>query len=270
MSFARTIAIFTAVGSLAGASHAQAQRLLSVDGQRASIHLEVTKPIVSRDGLFAGSRFATSVWDASLVLPLDRGPTLFARMGLAYASIEGLDDGLTLANPRVGAMVGGEGGRRRAEVHVDLPLATELGVDYATGIGIFSEYEEFERFAKDSWSVGASASAEAEPGPGAFVGARVGGTVLVPTSGDTDIFGLFSFYGDAPTDESRFRLEFSGSVLASRTGVDFSARTAFFASLEVAWPMTRFAPAVFVRAPIDDTLDGTVALVVGARLRVRG
>jgi hypothetical protein len=199
--------------------------------------------------------------------PLAAGPTLFARVGLMYAAIEGLDGSVTVSNPRVGALFGSDLGGRRAEVHVDLPFASETSETYATGIAIFSDYEEKERFLVDTWSVGGSASAEIEPGPGAFLGARAGSTVVIPNDGSTNVYALVSLYGDAPTDETRFRIEFSSLALLSESDVDFSDRTTFFASLDVTWPDARYSPTLFVRAPIDNTLDARVPLVAGARLR---
>ena len=245
------------------------QRHLPLGGAGPYIQLEVTKPFVSQDGPFSGASFSSSGWDASVTYPLAGGPTLFARMGLMYASIEGLDGSVALSNPRVGAMFGSEGGKR-AELHLDLPLASHFGDTYASGIAIFSDYEELERFTADTWAVGASASVETEPGPGSFVGARAGATVLIPTSGSRDAFALFSLFGNAPTDRTRFRIEFSSLVLVTGSDIGFSDRSTFFASLDVTWPFTRFSPTLFVRAPVDDTLDATVPIVLGARLRVGG
>jgi hypothetical protein len=249
----------------AGPASVSGQRHLSVGGEGPSLQLEITKPFVSQDGPFAGTSFSSSGWDASVTYPLEGGPTLFARMGLMYASIEGLDGSLALSNPRLGAMFGADRGTR-AELHVDLPFATNLGDTYASGIGIFSDYEELERFTADTWAAGGSASIEAEPGPGAFIGARAGATVLIPTSGSRDAFALVSVFGEAPTDRTRFRIEFSSLTLVTGSDLDFSERSTFFGSLDVTWPFTRFSPTVFVRAPVDNTLDATVPVVLGARL----
>ena len=246
-----------------------AQRTLPVGHARPSLHLELSKPFVSAHGPFAGARLSTTVWDASVVVPLGRGPTLFARGGLAYASIEGIGNSLIFANPRIGAMVGREGGLR-AEAHVDLPFAREWGSDYASGVAYFTSHEEFERFETDSWSLGASASAEREMDVDAFFGARLGGTLFVPTRADADAFGLISIFGHSQPNRTRVRIEFSAMMRASGTGLDFSQRTTFFASLEAGLPFSRFAPELFVRAPIDETLDGTVPIVAGLRLRLGG
>jgi hypothetical protein len=187
-------------------------------------------------------------------------------MGLMYAAIEGLDGSLTLSNTRLGAMVGSNEGGKRAELHVDLPLAQEYGEDYATGIAIFSDYEELERFEPDAWAVGASASAEIEPGPGAFVGVRAGTTVLIPSGGGKDAFARIALFGHAPTDRTRFTIEFSSQILLTRSELTFSESSTFFAGLEIKWPFTRFSPTLFVRAPIDETLDARVPVTAGLRL----
>jgi hypothetical protein len=249
-------------------SNVSGQQHLPIGGAGPTLQLEATKPFVSQDGPFAGARFASSGWDASLAYPLSGGPTLFGRMGLTYAAIDGLDGSLTLSNPRLGALFGTTEGGRRAEVHVDLPLASEFGEGYSTGMAIFSGYHELEHYELDSWAVGASASAEIEPGPGAFLGVRGGMTLLIPTSGARDAFALLALFAHAPTDRTRFRFEFIAHGLLTESGaeVTFSDRTTFFGSLDVMWPFTRFSPTLFVRAPVDDTLDGTVPFVAGLRL----
>jgi hypothetical protein len=263
--------IAVSVSALAGTAWpASAQRYSPVGGEGPVLDVEVTKPFVSADGPFAGTSFASSGWDATVTYPLGSGPTLFARMGLMYAAIEGLDGSLALGNPRVGVLVGSASGGRGAEVHVDLPMATSFGDSYASGIGIFSNFEERERFLADTWGVGATGSARVEAGPNSFLGARLGGRVLVPTQGDTDVYATVSVYGDAPTDETRFRIEFSSLYLVSREGVDFSDRSTFFGSLDITWPSARLSPTLFVRVPIDNTLDATVPIVAGARVRIGG
>jgi hypothetical protein len=248
---------------------ASAQRTLPVGQARPSLHLEFSKPFVSAHGPFTGARLATTVWDASVVVPLGGGPTLFARGGLAYASIEGLDNSLAIAKPRIGAMIGREAGLR-AEAHLDLPFAREFGSDYASSIAVFTNHEELERFETDSWSVGASGSVEREMDPGAFFGGRLGGTLLMPDGADADAFAFVSLFGHTMPNRTRVRIEFAAMMLASGAGLGFGERTTFFASLEAGLPFSRLAPELFVRAPLDESLDGTVPLVVGLRLRVGG
>jgi len=248
---------------------AAAQRHLPIVRDAPYLQLEVTKPFTSQDGPFAGTSFSSTGWDLSATYPLAGGPTLFARMGLMYASIEGLDGSVAFSNPRVGAMFGSDGDKR-AEVHLDLPLATDFGDIYASGIAIFADYEELERFTADTWAVGGSASIEGQPGPGAFVGARGGAKVLIPADGSRDAYAQLSVFGHAPTDRTRFRIEFSSLLLVTADDLDFSDRSTFFASLDVTWPSTRFSPTLFVRVPVDETLDATVPIVLGARLRAGG
>jgi hypothetical protein len=264
-----TILLVIACSTAGLPAFASAQRTLPVGQARPSLHVELAKPFVAGHGPFAGARLSTTVWDASFVVPLGGGPTLFARGGLAYASIEGIDHSLAIAKPRVGAMIGREEGLR-GEAHVDLPFAKELGNDYASGIALFTAHEEFERFETNSWSIGASASAEREMDVDAFFGARVGGTLRIPTGGDADVLGLASVFAHSRPGRARVRVEFSTLMLASRPGLDFSERTTFFASLEAGLPFARFGPEFFARAPIDESLDGTVPLVAGVRMHWGG
>ena len=264
--------LLSVAAGVAAPSTVWAQRGLPSDGAGPSLHVEVAKPFVDDLGVFAGASFATTVWDLAVVFPLAGGPTLFARGGLSYASIEGLDPSVTISKPRLGALFG-VSGAIRAEAHVDLPFAREFGSDdYATGIAFFTGYEELERFLPDTWSVGASATAENETNPGTFAGARLGGTVLVPTEGsaDMDLYAVYAIFGHVAAGSSRVRLELSGIALVTEPGLHFSDRTFFFASLEVQRPSSRFAPELFVRAPVDGGIQSSVSLVVGARVRVGG
>jgi hypothetical protein len=273
MSRSIAVALLVCVAAaITSPSSASAQRGLPTGGAGPSLRLEVAKPFVDNLGVFSGVSVATTVWDLALVVPLAGKPTLFARLGLSYASIEGLDPSMTISKPRLGAMFGGEGAIR-AEAHVDLPFVREFGSDdYATGIAFFTGYEELERFLPDTWSIGASATAENETNTGTFAGARLGGTLLVPTgsSADTDLYAVYAIFGHVPAGSSRVRLELSGLALVTQPGLDFSDRTAFFAALEVLRPDSRFAPEFFVRAPVDEGIHGAITLVVGARAHLGG
>jgi hypothetical protein len=244
------------------------QYQLPIGGGRPSLHVEVTKPFVSKFGPFAGARLRTSIWDASVVVPLEGAPTLFARMGVVYAHIEGLAPSMTIGKPRFGAMVGDA--HRLAEIHVDVPVGSEYGEDYATGVGIFADYEELERFETEAWSFGASTSLEWEtPTPNAYVGVRAGATLVIPDGG-SDAYGVIGLFAQAPTVETRFRFEISAVALASRSDLGFDQRTAFFASLEIARPNASGAPTAFVRLPFDERIERGVALVGGVRFQIGG
>ncbi len=273
MSRKMAAALVASVSALVAVpSSAWAQRGLAAGGVGPSLRIEVAKPFVDGLGVFAGASVSTTVWDAAVVVPLDGGPTLFARWGLSYASIEGLDASMTISKPRLGAMFGGEGAIR-AEAHVDLPFTREFGSDdYATGIAFFTGYEELERFLPDTWSAGGTATWQRETNPGTFAGARLGGTVLVPTEGsaDTDLFAVYAIFGDVAAGSSRVRLEMSGIAIVNEPGLDFSERTYFFASLELRRPGSPLAPELYVRAPVDEGIQGSITLVVGARVHLGG
>jgi hypothetical protein len=272
MRFPTAAAIFAAsVTALSGASApVRGQEFLPLGVEGPLLQLELTKPFVSADGPFAGASFATTAWDATVEYPVGSTAALFARMGFLYAAMEGVDGSLAITSPRLGALISSATRNRWAELHVDLPLATDYGETYASGIGVFSDFEEQERYLADTWAVGVNGSARFEPGPSSFLGARVGSTVHVPSEGSTDVFARASVWGDAPTDRTRFRIEFSSLYLVTREDLDFSERSTFFASLDISWPFARFNPTLFARAPIDGTLDARVPIVAGARLSFGG
>jgi hypothetical protein len=247
---------------------ALAQVGLPVGGEHRSFHFEVTKPFFDDPGYFDGTRLPSTIWDASLAWPLEGGPTLFARTGLSFGMRRDAGMRATFAKPRVGALLGRSG--LHVEIHADLPLLIELGDEpnYATEMGMYGDWEELERFARDRWSVGASASAETELDPGSFVGIRLGTTLLVSTLDgvDAELFVTHALFGHVPAGRSRLHIEFSGLVLATESGADPSERTYFFATLMLRRPETRFQPDFYVRAPIDNGLEGILNFSLGVRV----
>jgi hypothetical protein len=266
-----TLVVALALAAAPAASRAQVG--LPVSGEHPSLHIEVTKPFFDDPGPFGGARIATSLWDASVVVPLEGGPTLFGRLGLAFGLIDGQSASATVSKPRFGVLVSPRGGLA-LEAHLDLPFVLETGEEnYATGMGLFADHEEFERFADDAWSFGAAATAERALDPGAFVGFRAGGTLLVPTgdSGETDLFAVYAVFGHLPAGErTRLHLEVSGTALLTEPGLSGSDRTTFFATIMLSRPTSRFSPALYVRAPVDEAVEGVVNFVVGVRSTVGG
>jgi hypothetical protein len=269
----RVASTLAALASIVAAPEpARAQVGLPVGGDAPSLHIEVIKPFFDDPGLFAGSRIATSIWDASVVVPFEGAPTLFARLGFSFGTIEGASASATVSKPRLGAMITPRGGLD-VEAHVDLPFTIEMGSsDYATGMGIFANYEELERFQSDSWSFGTSATAQTELDPGAFIGIRLGGTLLVPTGGgaDTDLYAVYSAFGHVPAGSSRLRIEVSGIALVTEAGPTFSERSFLFASVMLSRPDVRFAPDLYVRVPVDESLGGILNFAVGLRAHMGG
>lgn len=241
-------------------------------GDGPSLRLEVAKPFLDDPGPFAGTSGTTSVWNATVLYPLDAGPTLYGRLGLAHASIEGLPSSRTLSKPTLGVIFGRDG-VLRAEAHVDLPLAQEFGDDdYATGVAVLADYEHSERFLTDSWSFGASVSPRTVLEYGATVGGRLGATVLIPTESgaDTELFVLYSFFASVPAGSLRWGFEVSGIADTTSDGLSASERSTFFAGVSLGFAETRFSPELFVKAPVDDDLDTSLNLVAGLRLMFGG
>ncbi len=176
---------------LLGAPHgASAQLWLPVDAQRTTLRLDVAKPLFDV-GAFRDAHFFTTVWDATLVVPMDRIPTLYARLGLSISEITGAGWTATVSKPRIGAILG-RGRGLHGELHADLPLAREMGGDFATGVGRYTRFEEWERFGPESWAVGGSVTAD---------------------NVERDVFAVFTLFGEAPTGRARFLFEFSGFTI---------------------------------------------------------
>jgi hypothetical protein len=256
---------------LALARSATAQMWLPVEAERTTLRLDVAKPLFDV-GPFREAHFATTVWDATLVVPMEGIPTLYARLGLSVGEIAGSGGwNATLSKPRIGAILGRDRGLH-GELHADLPLAREMGGSFATGVGRYTHFQEWERFGPDSWSVGGSVTAESEVSPASFLGARVGGTLVVPTEDGlgNDGYAVFSFFGEAPTGRARFLVELAGFALLTRPELNFSERTTFIGGVSVSLPSDRLAPEAYVQVPIDENVSTLISFILGVRVHLGG
>ena len=248
-----------------------AQLWLPVDAQRTTLRLDVAKPLFDV-GPFREAHFATTVWDATLVVPMERIPTLYARLGFSMGEIPGSGGwNAALAKPRIGAILGRDRGLH-GELHVDLPLAREMGGNFATGVGRYTHFLEWERFGPDSWAVGGSVTAESEVNPATFLGMRAGGTLVAPTQDgfDRDGYAVFSFFGEAPTGRARILFELSGFALLTRPELNFSERTTFTGGLSISLPSHPLAPEAYVRVPIDENVSTLISFILGVRVHLGG
>ena len=254
------------LGLLACLGHpASAQRPLPLGTGGPVVRLDVAKPLFDA-GIFRDAHVASGVLDASLVLPLGGSMSLFGQLGISVGEIAGTGWSSTLSNPRLGAALGRERGLR-ASVYTDLPLAQEMGGAFASAVGRYTHFQEWARYGTQTWTVGASGSAEAELGPGAFVGARLDGTLLLPVeeAAGRDALGLVTFYGDAPTGSARLWIELSALALFTQPELSFSERSTFFGTVSLSLPVARFAPEAYVRIPLDENLSGVISFVLGVR-----
>lgn len=250
-----------------------AQEGLPLGGERPLVQIELAKPFFEdQSPSGSGFGFATSILDATVVIPTG-GPILFARLGVAYATLEGTDASTTISNPRLGVLFTGEG-TTHGELHVDLPFANEIGNDdYATGVAITSDIERLERFNPEAWSVGGSITPEKRLESGSILGARVGAKVWLPTEDgeDTELFAVYSSFATFALGEADLGGELSGIAILTEGDLDFGERTLFLATLSLGLPGVRGSPEVFVRLPLDeDTRTGGVDAVVGLRVHLGG
>jgi hypothetical protein len=246
------------------------QMWLPVDAQRSTLRLDVAKPIFDI-GPFRDAHLATTVWDATVIVPIEGAPTLFARLAFSVGQIGETGWDATLSKPRLGAIVGRDRGLH-GELHVDLPLGREMGGDFATGVGRYTHYEEWERYGPGTWSVGGSVTAESEVSPASFLGARAGATLLMPTQEgiDRDLLGALALFGEAPAGRARFYFELSSFMLFTEPGSSFNDKTWFFAGASVALPNDRFAPEAYVRVPLDESVSAIMSFVLGLRVHLGG
>jgi hypothetical protein len=243
------------------------------EGDRPSVQLEVAKPFFPDDMFgFSQEGFGplTSILDATLAVPLGEGPVLFGRLGFAHATLSDQPSSSVLSNPRVGVAFGGQG-RTSAELHVDLPLARELGDDdYATGVAIIADFEHFERWTPDLWAVGASVTPERVLEGGSVIGGRGGATLAIPEEGDSELLGLYAIYARLPAGSARIGGEISGLAIVSEADLNFAERTTFFLTVTGALPESALAPELYIRLPLDDDVSEALDLVAGVRVRFGG
>jgi len=246
----------------------RAQQELPVGGVGPYLRFELAKPLFD-DGPFYGSHFATTAGDVNLVVPVSGALSLYGSVGYAVGEIEERGWSAAISNTRIGASLGRRGSIH-GRAHVDLPLSAEISDGYATGVARYTFFEEFERYATDSWAVGGSVTAEAEPSPGAYVGARLGGSLVLPTGGDVDkdAYGLIEIFGDAPAGDARLWFEVSGVALLTDPELDIDQATAFFATVSASLPNYALAPELYARLPIDENLGGIIRFVLGLRVHV--
>jgi len=243
-----------------------AQQELPVGGVGPYLRLELAKPLFD-DGAFSGSHFATTAGDATVVVPMNGTLSIYGRVGFALGEIEERGWSGAISNARIGASLG-----RRGSIHgrayVDLPLSVEISDGYATGVARYTYFQEFERYAKDSWTVGGSVTAEAEPSPGAYMGVRLGSSLVLATSDeiDNEAYGRISLFGDAPAGPTRLWFELSMAALLTDPELDIDQATAFFGTFSAWLPNVFLAPEAYALVPIDENLAGIIRFVLGMRV----
>jgi hypothetical protein len=246
----------------------QAQQELPVGGVGPFLRFELAKPLFD-EGPFYGSHFATTAGDLNLVVPVNGTLSLYGSVSYAVGEIEERGWSAAISNARIGASLGRRGSIH-GRAHVDLPIATEISDGYATGVARYTFFEEFERYATDSWAVGGSVTAEDEMSPGAYVGARLGGSLVLPMGDDVDkdAYGTFEVFGDAPAGAARLLFELSAVALLTEPELHIDQVTAFFGTLSVSLPNYPLAPEAYARVSIDDTLGDLVRFVLGVRAHI--
>ncbi len=250
-------------GALPGAAHGQRELLRGRAGP--TLRIDGAKPIFDV-GPLRSAHFLSTVWDVSLVVPVRHGLEPYARLATSVGELPGSGWSATVANPRVGALIGPRTGLR-GEIHVDLPLSHEGGDGFATQVGIFTHWDQLERFEPNSWVVGGSSTVDAEPSPGTFFGARLAGTFVAPRveGSDSDVYGSAAVFGDVPTGRARLWIEISTFALLTQPSLSFSRRTTFFGTVSLALPTDRFAPEAYLRIPLDEDISGVVNFIIGVR-----
>ena len=267
---------------------AQGQEGLPIGGDGVSVRLELLKPSIEEDGRFPGSAafgLATSMISVDVAIPAPLGTTVFVNAGFFYANR--LDEyahrlrspyNATISNPRIGVLFKGPG-IFEGHVHVDLPLAKEIGLAYySSAAARLTDTERRERFDPNGWSVGGSVTPKLLWPSGAFIGVRLGTTIWIPTVDWAERYRYSRFavlIAHVPVGPLRVGGGFSGVATIGTPfllhPLDPTDTWLYLWRLSVGLPHVALAPEVFVRIPADDDLEREgFGTAVGVRVRFGG
>jgi hypothetical protein len=231
---------------------------------RTTVQVGLEKPLFKDTEL----GFATFVVGARVLQPIRDNVTAFAGLDLAHATLDGYPSSTTVSNPRLGFVFGStEGGY--AEASVSVPLSKEFGDDdYATGVGFMTDIERVDRFIEDLLTVNAAFVPLRRLGSGATVGARVEGSVWIPTGedADTELFARYAAFGSIPAGALELTGEVSGLMVVTEGDLSIAERTNHSLSVGAGLRDVRVRPGLFVRIPLDGDLREEMGAVVGLRL----
>lgn len=230
-----------------------------------SITLETQKPMFEG----GGGMFITSASFLSLRAPVSGKVNVVADIPLSIAGY-GSQSSATLGNPLLGVELGGPTSPHFVEFGVRLPLAREFGKDdFATGIGLLTDFDRFEAFLPDAITVYGMVNYvyRVKTLPGLSIRLRAGPTLLIARDGSGETLKTLTYSVQILHEGNRVAF---GTGLSSRAslGEGFFEKAVYQLGLMVALPAKRIQPGIYVRLPLDANLSRVLTAVVGLNIGI--
>ena len=232
-------------------------------GSRPSIALEVQKPSFA-DGDFSfatGAAFLSARVPAGHIVLIGELPAAFGSISDASSTVIG--------NPYLGLETGGT--EVVGELGMRLPIANVSGDDdFATGVGVFSDFDRLEAFTEDLMSVRAAVRFDRRDAGGFGFGGTMAPALFIPTNdGDAELFVGYAARASYAWAGASVGAEFSGRLLVTEGDLNFGERTVHQVALGAGVDLGPWRPGAYFRLPLDRDLTDTVNHVFGLSLALR-
>jgi hypothetical protein len=245
--------------TLPAATTAQVTNLMPSDG--AVVALELNKPFLESDAFGT----ATSTLMARVLIPMGERVHFMGDLGLSYATANEVNS-TTLSNAELGVVFEDADALPIVRLSVVVPTGKEFGDDdFATGTGFFTHPERVDRFLPDMWSINGEVS-PSRRFAGGHMGFRLGGSVMIPDQGDSELFARYGGYFVRESGGGRFGVEMSGQAIISESGLSLGERTIHQVTLLGGVLRDGAVPELFLRIPLDGDVNDVMKAVVGVRV----
>jgi len=240
---------------------ARAQVVDLTPDRESVIALEWSKPFVGDSDL----GFATSsLLFRSLFRVSDR-TRLVGDLGISHARFGGTS-ATSLSNLEVGVVVVDAEADPVARFTASLPTASDLqGEGAAAFTGALGAPLRLERYLPDLWAVSGFFTPTKRQGA-RQMGLRLGGTVLRPDGGDTEVLARYGAWVRGG-GSVRFGVEVHGQAILTQDDLSLGERTDHEIVGTLGFGEGGIRPDLFVRVPlVEDGFGDAVDLVAGIRL----
>lgn len=253
----------------------QAQRYWHDDRGGDALRLDVLYPFLKGDGY----KFPTFAAIPSVSIRAAEGIRVegdfpLTRAGYDAGGSAGTQTSFRVGNPYVGFRVGDDAKPMSGTLGVRLPLgktATDAPSQAAVVTGIASSYDDYEAFAPNTVLV--RAALEGRWGKSSFVGAKLGGSIVVPTAGNplTQTVKYIDYGARAGVSGANGEASFALTgrlVSQSIGGSGVAARTHHAVTAAVGLTQGMLRPRLSLRVPLDKDLTDVAAAVLGVGITV--
>ena len=262
-----------ALAFVLGGSRLPAQQYWPDRGEGTVVRADFLKPFFKEEGY----QFLTGTVFLSGSGPIGKSLRIEADIPLVRAgvSVPGLSEesSLRLGNPYVGLRIHRAGRPVSGYLGVRLPLTSEptsFGDNLTIDIGALSDFDRFEAFLPNVFTVRTGVELRSVSSAGFLVGAKLGPSLLVSTEGGGDDAELFADYGVQGGYEGRAvraTIGLTGRLLVSEGG-SFSQRTEHVVTGAVELRRGPVRPSVLIRLPLEKSVREMTSVTIGFGLAV--